>query len=277
MALLHVRALVGAAALVAGGCAAHKPDVMLGYTDHNYFVIEHHDPAHGGRIIGTVCDVDVELDAHRVRDGIVLVGGATDRHNGEESMHYDRSARAWVPSPNHELGLHVEAHDNATRAERHIYGAVGDEGDQIDLPVRMPASHGIDLRLSRERISGRVGMRTFDMVARGDDYVGSLRLEDNSIPFVLRGAAQLWAMPAAAQASILPLLLTCTQPTKVIQMVDLRQSDTPPPSPPRWLAPPQPQPAMSPVPRDLTPADPRRTPAEAAPRGRIAMARDDLR
>jgi hypothetical protein len=60
----------------------------------------------------------------------------------------------------------------------------------------------------------------------------------NKMPFVLRGAQQLWAMPAAAQATVLPLLLSCTEPTRVIQVVDLRQSDLPPPNPPEWLAPP---------------------------------------
>ena len=98
-------------------------------------------------------------------------------------------------------------------------------------------SHGIDLVLTRATVRGQVGSRTFDLGARGDDYVGSLQIGDARMPFVLRGSEQMWAMPAAAQAAILPLLLSCTLETSVIQLVDLRQSDGPPPSPPRWLAP----------------------------------------
>lgn len=108
-------------------------------------------------------------------------------------------------------------------------------------------AHEIDLRLTRDKVRGRLGSREFDLSLLGDDYRGSVRINGQRMPFVLRGAQQLWAMPAAAQGSILPLLLTCTEPTKVIQMVDLRQSDTLPPSPPRWLALPATVPSSSPA------------------------------
>jgi hypothetical protein len=44
-------------------------------------------------------------------------------------------------------------------------------------------------------------------------------------------------MPAAAQAAVLPLMLSCTEPTKMIQLVDLRPSELPPSDPPAWLKP----------------------------------------
>jgi hypothetical protein len=44
----------------------------------------------------------------------------------------------------------------------------------------------------------------------------------NKVPFIVHGADELWSMPAAAQAAILPLLLTCTEETRVVQRVDFR-------------------------------------------------------
>src|SRR5439155_16015125 len=92
---------------VAGGCAAtnRATDKMLGYTDHNHFVIEHHDPAHGGRIVGTVCAVDIQLDVRQRAGGLTLVGDAADRHATSEGMHYDGGTHAWVPDAGQHLPI----------------------------------------------------------------------------------------------------------------------------------------------------------------------------
>jgi hypothetical protein len=60
----------------------------------------------------------------------------------------------------------------------------------------------------------------------GDDLVGWFTMYGKKIPYVLRGADELWSMPAAAQAAVLPLLLTCTEETRLIQHVDLRDPIT---------------------------------------------------
>ena len=51
-------------------------------------------------------------------------------------------------------------------------------------------------------MSGQVGARVFDLHARGETIVGTVLLRDRKMPFVLRGASPMWAMPAAAQAAI---------------------------------------------------------------------------
>jgi hypothetical protein len=214
------------------GCATSgSHDKMLGYTDHNLFVVEHHDPAHGGRIVGTVCAVDLQLQAQHRRHGVRLSGLVDDRHANMEGI-----------TMGQELPVYLEARDRPGVGEREIFGAIGER------PRLTWSSHSIDLKLTRDRLSGQVGARFFDLHVHGDDYVGSLRINDSHMPFVLRGAEQLWAMPAAAQATILPLLMSCDGPKSIIQVVDLRQSVGPPPSPPRWWAP-APSPAGGPMDR----------------------------
>jgi hypothetical protein len=236
-------ALIVLAALA--GCAhGGTHEKMLGYTDHNLFVLEHHDPAHGGRIVGTVCGVDVQLDARLRNDGVRLVGNASDRHGNAEGMH--RAAMgAWDPSSPTWLPMTLEVRDRAADAERVITGTVGES--EFTAGATTP-QHGVDLALSRERVRGRVGSRTFDLLVRGDDYVGKMRIWNHEMPFVVRGASSMWAMPAAAQAAVLPLALTCSEPNRIIQLVDLRQLDGPPPMPPRWWTPASPpSPGASPV------------------------------
>jgi hypothetical protein len=224
---------------------------MLGYTDEKLFVIEHHDPAHGGRIVGTVCAVDVQLDVRQQRDGVVVRGLLDDRHSNAEGMFYDNKLRSWTPSTGNEQPYYVETHDSQEQAERKIVGSVGDSEAQPDPRITPP--HTVELTLTRDLISGKVGARRFELHARGDDYVGNVTINQARMPYVLRGSGQLWAMPAAAQASILPLLLTCTEMTKVIQLVDLRQSQTPPPAPPRWIVVPPQAPAQVATPRPMAP------------------------
>jgi hypothetical protein len=232
------RALLGLLGCVAtAGCASSRGhDKMLGYTDHNLFVIEHHDPAHGGRIVGTVCAVDLQLDAQLTRHGVILRGGAGNQHDAQEGMDSRGFGGGvlpgWVPNTGRgALPIYLETRDRPGLAERDIIGVIGGDSQASSF------SHSIDLKLTRERVSGQVGERRFDLRVHGDDYVGSLQINDNHMPFVLRGAEQLWAMPAAAQATVLPLLMSCDGAKQVIQVVDLRQFVGPPPMPPRWWAP----------------------------------------
>lgn len=235
---------IGLASLLLGswtlaGCATTGP--MLGYTDNNLFVIEHHDPERGGRIVGTVCAVDVQLQAYLRKDGVLISGLVADRHASTEGVHSEDGRL--VPSPaSSELPYHVEVRDRARTSERVLTGMIGDEETLPD--ERVSAPHTVELTLTRDRISGQLGARHFDLRARGEDYIGSLTINGIAMPYVVRGRGQLWQMPAAAQASILPLLLTCSEPTKVIQMVDLRQSTLPDLEPPAWMALPYAAPTM---------------------------------
>jgi hypothetical protein len=60
------------------------------------------------------------------------------------------------------------------------------------------------------------------MHREGDDLVGYFTMYGKKVPYIVRGADELWSMPAAVQGAILPLLLTCTEERRVIQNVDLR-------------------------------------------------------
>jgi hypothetical protein len=265
-------------AMTSAGCATQSRarGAMLGYTDKDHlFAIEHHDPEHGGRIVGTVCAVDVQLDARLRSDGVLLTGAATDRHGSTESSHFDKDTGALVPSPSStELPYRVEVRDRAGSGVRDLFGVIGDEETLAGFNLHVSSPHAIDLHLTRDAVTGQLGGRQFDLHARGDDYVGTLTMNGLSMPYIMRGRADLWRMPAAAQASILPLLMTCSEYTKMIQLVDLRQTTQPESEPPSWLQLPhaaprplpqlaQPQlaaPAMSTPP---SPAGPTATPQQA--------------
>ncbi|MCU1278652.1 MAG: hypothetical protein JWM53_2198 [bacterium] len=236
-------------ALAAGGCAtaskAHDGP-MLGYTDANHlYVVEHHDPEHGGRILGTVCAVDIQLDARLGHEKVAVSGVISDRHESTEGMHYDKGVLV-VSSSSSELPYLVEARDLPGAEERDLVGSIGDLDGQLNK-FRLAKNPSVDLKMTSQFIRGQVGLRHFDLRARGDDYIGSLTMEGQTMPYVLRGIASLWEMPPAAQASILPLLLTCSEPNKMIQLVDLRRATQPTAAPPAWLAQPSPTPQPTPI------------------------------
>ena len=273
---------VAVGGLAAAGCATQSRagGAMLGYTDKDHlFVIEHHDPEHGGRIVGTVCAVDVQLDARLRYDGVLVTGAATDRHASTEAAHMNEY-HALVPSPSSsELPYRVETHDRPDDSARDLFGMIGNEESMDGYNPHLTSPHTIDLHLSRDAVTGQLGGRSFNLHARGDDYVGTLTMNGLSMPYIVRGRSQLWRMPPAAQASILPLLMTCSEYTKMIQMVDLRQTTQPEAEPPPWLqlphAPPRPLPQMAlpalTTPPPMTPpASPSDSGPGAAPRRRAS-------
>ncbi len=200
-------------AAVASGCAAGNRNAKtLAYTDHKLFGIEQHDSPRGGHVVGTVCGIDVQLDEHLRRDGFDLVG----------------SARAGATLP-----MVLAVREQGEPDARDIVGSIGNVA--IKRPDDDAPDPTINLQLRRDTIHGQVGSRHVDLRLRGDDYVGEAEVGESRMPYAVRGAEALWRLPAVAQASILPLLLACTEPTRAIQIVDLRQIMAPPPP----LEPPQ--------------------------------------
>ncbi len=244
-------------ALAVGGCAtASKANdgPMLGYTDVDHlYAVEHHNPERGGRILGTVCAVDIQFDARLGHDKVTVAGVISDRHISAEAMHWTEDG-ALAPSPNSsELPYLVEARDLPGAEERDLVGSIGDNDGQLNLH-RLAKDPSVDLKMTSQFIRGQLGLRHYDLHAHGDDYVGSMTMEGQSMPYVVRGISSLWEMPPAAQASILPLLLTCSQPNKMIQLVDLRRATQPVATPPAWMA--QPAPTPQPMPMVSSPVGP---------------------
>lgn len=233
-------------ATVATGCLVPRTAMVDGkalkrptlqYTDARYFKLIHEGVhpaavsassglwADGGRITGRICGGDVVYD--------VWHAGRTDYVTGFIS-------RSSVSTINHPVKLILED----TEAGRTIEGVAGQ--------VR------VDLRLTPERIEGLIRLpfydRRFDLHAEGDDLVGTVSLADAQLsPIRVRGRSALWAMPPAAQAALLPPMLTCNMEGGLmnglpVDTIDLRHdvalAEPPPPgTTPAPAAPPEPPPA----------------------------------
>jgi hypothetical protein len=119
--------------------------------------------------------------------------------------------------------------------------------DAAGSAERALAGPNIDLKITHERVSGKVGSRVYDLPARGDEYVGTLQIEETQMPFAIQGKKQLWSMSPAALGAILPLLLTCSTGEKIIQVIDLRGAESTSPDQSGYRAPEAP-PAQGPRP-----------------------------
>jgi hypothetical protein len=227
------------------GCATHNVGqrANLGYTDHKLFAMMHYnapvpDPGpsaglreYGGALVGRACGADVNLSAQYRGTVLSLVGFVKNMDISKVSV----DAMADKPSQ-----LEVSDREEAGGRVRTIEGNIGSE----DLPefssaggdpktvmrnataaarlALTPRHHGVELRISRDRISGRVGFREFDLHAQGDTYFGTMLFSGYKLPFRLRGRGSLWTMPPADQAAILPFVLTCIEDDrKLVQEVDI--------------------------------------------------------
>jgi hypothetical protein len=129
----------------------------------------------GGRIVGNVCGLDVNFDVEHQGDHVHLTGT--------------------VDEGGFEASLTVSDERNVTRV---IKGWLSSTGGSVSV------------ELGTNRIAGNVGVREFELGREGDHYVGVLRI-GQSVKALARinGAEQLWELPAAAQALVLPALMTC--------------------------------------------------------------------
>jgi hypothetical protein len=205
-----------------------KPRLTLGYSDHRYFAVVHRAAypeargassglrAYGGRIDGVVCGLDVWLEAD-YRGSRLQLAGFVSRDDGSSG-----NLRRALPA-------HLEVRDSD--GARHISGGVGAE---IDSFVGMtgtkaadkftdsdwdigengspfaPVDHRVDIRFDTGSLHGRVARREFDLRSDGKDALAGTVTENGMrYGFVLRGMSHLWSMPAADQAAVLPIMLSC--------------------------------------------------------------------
>jgi hypothetical protein len=185
------------------GCVPHTavidgktvPRATLYYSDHRWFAFEHWDayPApigassghwtYGGRIAGIVCGVDVTMFADYYGRRLA-VDGYYQAHAAMDDITYP--ARYTVTDRND---------------GRHIEGVMG-----------------VDMRLTHESLDyellKRFSIRTVHLRAGENDTLeGTVETFGFTMPFLVRGAHVLFAMPPEDQATLLPLMLAC--PTSV--------------------------------------------------------------
>ena len=180
--------------------AAHNQTATLGYSDGRYFAVKHElentsvvEPTSGlhadaGRVVGEVCGIDV--DFHSEYWGKRL----------DVSGYTQLDARYGVSTASSPVRFDVRDGKNG----REIFGTR--TGPRVPL-------YPIEIYLKPDSLVGTVGLRHFELTRTGDDLLGSVRTPtyfgERTLPFVIRGAQELWSMPAADQAVLVPFMLSC--------------------------------------------------------------------
>ncbi len=183
--------------------ATHTQTATLGYSDGRYFAVKHElgdtsvvEPtgrlhADAGRVVGEVCGIDVDfyseywgrrLDVSGYTQLDARFGGSS----GSASMRFD-------------------VRDG--RKGREIFGTRS--GSSVGL-------YPIEIYLKPDSLVGTVGLRHYQLTrTAGNDLLGTVRTPtyfgERTLPFVIRGAQELWSMPAADQAVLVPFMLSCLE------------------------------------------------------------------
>jgi hypothetical protein len=187
----------------ASSSAGHgKAAARLGYSDGRMFAVTHtlaSTPvvaptggwhADAGRILGSVCGLDV--DFHGEYWGRRLdVSGFTAQ-----------STRLGLSTDAHPMRFDVRDSSQG----RQIFGMLPDRGGLTP----------IELYLTPDSLVGTVGLRHYALSRSDDDELrGTMQAPtfsgEEKMPFVIRGAQELWQMPASDQAVLVPLMLSCLQ------------------------------------------------------------------
>jgi len=129
----------------------------------------------GGRISGNICGLDVTYDIQHEGDKTRLTGFVDEKQTDSR--------------------LEVKDVQGVSR--------------QITGTLDSQSGTAINLDLRKNAIRGNVGLRQFDLGRDGDHFVGSLKVSNVVTTATINGAQQLWDLPPAAQAVVLPALLTC--------------------------------------------------------------------
>jgi hypothetical protein len=128
----------------------------------------------GGRVSGNVCGLEITYDVQHDGDRTRLTGFIDD--GAFESS--------------------IEVKDSGV--SRLITGRLTDHGG------------GISLDLRKNHLFGNVGGRVFALARKDNTYVGSVKISQSvQAAATINGADELWTLPPAAQAAVLPALLTC--------------------------------------------------------------------
>ncbi len=189
-------------AAIVDGQRVARPD--LAYTDHQYFALRHERayPAargpssglwsYGGRLVGNVCGVDVQLEAEYYGRFLDVSG-------------YLVNARpSGSPKADNPIRLEVRDRASAGGGERQVHGTTfadltGPYGPLV-----------IDYRYNRDGLSGTIGYRRYDLRRDADGRLrGTMIIAGQTLPFELDGIDDLWSMPAADQAALVPLMMSC--------------------------------------------------------------------
>ncbi|MDB4966718.1 MAG: hypothetical protein JWN44_2407 [Myxococcales bacterium] len=129
----------------------------------------------GGRISGNICGLDVTYDVQHAGDNTHLTG--------------------FIDENQMDSRLDVKDVQNISRQ---ITGTLDSRGT------------GVNLDLRKNHIRGNVGIRQFDLGRQGDQYIGWVKVTQMvTASATINGADELWSLPPAAQAVVLPALLTC--------------------------------------------------------------------
>jgi hypothetical protein len=131
----------------------------------------------GGRISGNICGLEVTYDVQHEGDKTRLTGFIDEKQTDSH--------------------LEVKDVENVSR--------------QIDGTLDSESGTGVHLDLRKNAIRGIVGLRSFDLgLDRANDrYIGSVKVANITTAATINGAADLWTLPPAAQAVVLPALLSC--------------------------------------------------------------------
>ena len=130
---------------------------------------------YGGRISGNVCGLDLTYDVQHEGDHTTMVGFLDDGT----------------------LDSHLTVRD-VGGVSRQITGTLDGKGTGVNLDLRY------------NHIRGNVGLREFDLGRDGDRYIGSVHITQAvTASATVNGVRALWELPPAAQAVVLPALLTC--------------------------------------------------------------------
>lgn len=126
----------------------------------------------GGKISGQICGMDVDYQVHHKGDHILLVGFLDQTKPTQ-----------------------IQIRDQA--GERVITGNL--------------ENAAVNLHLRSNSLEGTSGFRAFKMVQDGDRLVGKMRSlnTDDLGDVTVNGRDELWALPPAAQAAVLPAMLAC--------------------------------------------------------------------
>ncbi|HEX8951822.1 MAG TPA: hypothetical protein VF997_11670 [Polyangia bacterium] len=129
----------------------------------------------GGRISGNVCGLDITYDVQHEGDKTRLTGFVDEKQSDSR----------------------IEVRD-VQGVSRQITGTLDSE-----------SGTAINLDLRKNAIRGNIGLRQFDLGRDGDRYIGALKVNTITTAATINGADELWTLPPAAQAVVLPALLTC--------------------------------------------------------------------